>query len=72
MNVLTIGGSPPNKHIKFAPWEATDYRHAWWLNYGWIDRQEGAILGVSTGNGQISNAPGLGCVVNLFLYLVEW
>jgi len=45
--------------------------YAWWLEFGGIDRREGAILGVSAETSQISDAPGLDCVVNLFLFLVE-
>jgi hypothetical protein len=49
--------------------EAAGSRHAWWLKFGRIDRLEGAILGVSSEISQISDAPGLDGVVNLFLYL---
>jgi hypothetical protein len=45
--------------------------HAWWLKFGRIDQLEGAILGVSVEINQISDAPRLGCVVNIFLYLGE-
>ncbi len=38
----------------------------------WIDRREEAILGVSEEISQITDAPGLDCVVNLFLFLVEY
>ena len=51
--------------------EAAGSRHAWWLKFGRIDRQERAILGVSVEINQISDAPGLDGVVNLFLFLVE-
>ena len=40
-------------------------------NCGRIDRLGGAILGVSAEISQISDAPGLDGVVNIFLYLVE-
>jgi hypothetical protein len=33
---------------------------------GGIGQREGAMLGMSAGLSQISNAPGLSCVVNLF------
>jgi hypothetical protein len=46
-------------------------RHAWWLEFDWIDRLEGAILGVSVGISQISGVPGLDGFANLFLFLVE-
>jgi len=46
-------------------------RHAWWLKFSRIDRWEGAILGVSAEISQISDAPGLDDVVNIFLFLVE-
>jgi hypothetical protein len=39
--------------------------------FGWIDRLEEAILGVSAAICQISDAPGPNGVVNRFLYLVE-
>jgi len=51
--------------------EAAGNRHAWWLKFGWIDQREEAILRVSAGFSQISDAPGPDGVVNLFLYLVE-
>jgi hypothetical protein len=51
--------------------KAVGYRDAWWLKIGWIDRLEGAILGVSAEISQISDAPGLDGVVNIFLYLLE-
>ena len=51
--------------------EVAGSRHAWWLKFGKIDRREGAILGVSAEISQITDAPGLDCVVNLFLFLVE-
>jgi hypothetical protein len=46
-------------------------RHTWWLKFGWIERLEGAILGVSAEISQISDAPGLDGVVKIFLYLLE-
>jgi hypothetical protein len=46
-------------------------RHAWWLKFGRIGRLEGAILGVLAKIRQIPDAPELGCLVNLFLFLVE-
>ena len=46
-------------------------RHAGCLKIGRIDRQEGTILGLSAGIRQISDAPGLVGVVNIFLFLVE-
>jgi hypothetical protein len=46
-------------------------RHVWWLKFGGIDRQEGAILGVSAEISQISGVPGLDGVVKIFLYLLE-
>jgi hypothetical protein len=58
---------PVIEHAK----EVAGSRHAWWLKFGRIDRQEGAILGVSAGISQNSNAPGLDGVANLFLNLVE-
>jgi len=58
---------PAVKHVK----EATRYRHAWWLKFGRVDRREGTILSVSAEISQITDAPGLDCVVNLFLFLVE-
>jgi len=45
--------------------------HAWWLKCDRIDRLEGAILGVSTGITQISDASGQVRTVNHFLCLVE-
>jgi hypothetical protein len=39
--------------------KAVGYRDAWWLKIGWIDRLEGAILGVLAEISQISDAPGL-------------
>ena len=33
--------------------------------------EEGTILGVSAEVGQITDAPGLDCIVNFFLFLVE-
>jgi len=48
---------------------AAGSRPAGCLKFGRIDRQEGAILGVSAGIRQISYAPSLIGVVNLFLYL---
>ena len=45
--------------------------HAWWLKLGRIDRREGKYMRVLAGIIQISDAPGLDGVVNLFLYLVE-
>ena len=51
--------------------ETTGYRHAGWLKFGRIDQLEGAILGVSAEISQISDAPGLDGVVNIFLYLLE-
>jgi hypothetical protein len=50
---------------------ATSSRHAWWLKIGRIDRLEGAISGVSAEISQISDAPGLDGVVNIFLFLLE-
>jgi hypothetical protein len=50
---------------------AAGSRHAWWLKFGRIDRLERAILGVSAEISQISDAPGLVGVVNIFLFLVE-
>jgi hypothetical protein len=50
---------------------AAGSRHPWWLEFDWIDRLEGAILGVSAEISQISDAPGLDGVVNIFLFLVE-
>ncbi len=50
---------------------AAGNRYAWWLKFDRIDRWEGAILDVSTEISQISDAPGLDGVVNLFPYLVE-
>jgi len=43
--------------IEFAK-ETAGYRHAGWLKFGWIDRLEGAILGVSAEISQITDAPG--------------
>ncbi len=43
--------------------------HAWWPKFGRIDPLEGAILGVSAEISQISDAPGLDGVVNIFIYL---
>jgi len=37
--------------------EATGYQHAWRLRFDWFARREEAILGVSAGISQISNAP---------------
>jgi hypothetical protein len=56
--------------IEFAK-ETAGYRHAGWLKFGRTDRQEGAILGASAKISQITDVPGLGCVVNHFLFLVE-
>jgi hypothetical protein len=50
---------------------AADSLHTWWLKFGRIDRLEGAILGVSVKISQISVAPGLDGVANLFLNFVE-
>jgi len=50
---------------------AAGSRHAWWLEFGRIDRREGAILGVSAEISQISGVPGLAGFANLFLFLVE-
>lgn len=47
-------------------WEFEDY-----LNCGRIDRLERAILGVLTGFNQISDAPVLAGVVNIFLFLMH-
>jgi hypothetical protein len=47
--------------------EAAGYWHAWWLKFGRIDQRERAILGVSAGISENSDAPGLDGVVNLFL-----
>jgi len=38
--------------------EVAGSRHAWWLEFGRIDRLEGAILGVSAETSQISDARG--------------
>jgi len=51
--------------------EAAGCRHAWRLKIGWIDRREGAILGVLAGISQISDARGSDDAASLFLYLVE-
>jgi len=51
--------------------EAAGYRYAWRLNFDWIDRLEGAILGVSAEISQISGFLGLGGCAHLFLFLVE-
>jgi len=54
--------------------EAAGSRHAWRLKFGRTGRtgrMEEAILGVSAKISQISDAPGLDGVVNIFLFLVE-
>jgi len=51
--------------------EATSYQHAWRLRFDWFARREEAILEVSAGISQISDAPGLDGFANLFLYLLE-
>jgi hypothetical protein len=56
--------------IEFAK-ETAGYRHVGWLKFGRIDRQERAILGASAIISQIADAPELGYLVNLFLFLVE-
>jgi len=50
---------------------AADSRHTWWLKFGRIGRLEEAILGVSVEISQISVAPGLDGVANLFLKFVK-
>jgi hypothetical protein len=49
--------------------EAAGNWHAWWLKSGRTDRREGAILGMPAEISQISHAPGLDCVVNLFFLI---
>jgi hypothetical protein len=46
-------------------------RHAWWLKFDRIDPLEGTILGESAEISQISDAPALKSVANIFLILEE-